>query len=501
MDTGMRVALHRQVSAGSLKHSGELRRQSSLESPRTGRATTRLLFGRQSSMDPNRRRGRSQSPVGLAEELTVPDNLDDTMQLLFLACQGDAAGVEALLRGGVDVNSINLDGRTALHIASCEGHPDVVRVLLSWKANIDARDRWGSTAAADAKCYGQMEVYNLLKARGAKIPRNRRTPMMVSNPGDIPEYELNPGELQFKKGDDVVMGVYQVGKWNGTKVHVKILDRECNYDQEAINSFRHELTVLEKVRHPNVVQFVGAVTQNLPMMIISEYPPHGDLSSIIPKKGRMHGQKVLKYGLEIARGMTYLHQCKPDPIIHCDLKPKNIFLDSGGQLKVAGFGLTGLSKVAPGKVKLIDHESFADNFSHYTAPELYRNEMFDASVDAFSFGFILYEMVEGTHTVHGKSSEDSGHTIRYDGMRPSLKNKLKAYPPDFKALIEECWEPHGMARPTFSEIIIRLDKIYAQCMKQGTWKDSLKIWSVSRRLKKLRIIKHFRTAKRVHVEM
>ncbi|BAS75676.1 Os01g0892800, partial [Oryza sativa Japonica Group] len=421
MDTGMRVALHRQVSSGSLKESGELRRQSSLESPRTGRAATRFLFGRQSSMDPNRRRGRSQSPVGLAEDLTVPDNLDATMQLLFLACHGDAAGVEALLRGGVDVNSINLDGRTALHIASCEGHPDVVRVLLTWKANIDARDRWGSTAVADAKCYGHTEVYNLLKARGAKIPRNRRTPMMVSNPGDVPEYELNPSELQFKKGDEVVKGVYQVAKWNGTKVHVKILDRECYCDQEVINSFRHELTVLEKVRHPNVVQFVGAVTQNIPMMIISEYLPNGDLSSCIPRKGKLHGQKVLKYGLEIARGMTYLHQCKPDPIIHCDLKPKNIFLDSGGQLKIAGFGLTRLSKISPGRVKLADHESMVDSFSHYTAPELYRNEIFDASVDAFSFGFILYEMVEGTHTVHGKSSEESGHTIRYDGMRPSLK--------------------------------------------------------------------------------
>ncbi|KAF2953761.1 integrin-linked protein kinase 1 isoform X1 [Oryza sativa Japonica Group] len=500
MDTGMRVALHRQVSSGSLKESGELRRQSSLESPRTGRAATRFLFGRQSSMDPNRRRGRSQSPVGLAEDLTVPDNLDATMQLLFLACHGDAAGVEALLRGGVDVNSINLDGRTALHIASCEGHPDVVRVLLTWKANIDARDRWGSTAVADAKCYGHTEVYNLLKARGAKIPRNRRTPMMVSNPGDVPEYELNPSELQFKKGDEVVKGVYQVAKWNGTKVHVKILDRECYCDQEVINSFRHELTVLEKVRHPNVVQFVGAVTQNIPMMIISEYLPNGDLSSCIPRKGKLHGQKVLKYGLEIARGMTYLHQCKPDPIIHCDLKPKNIFLDSGGQLKIAGFGLTRLSKISPGRVKLADHESMVDSFSHYTAPELYRNEIFDASVDAFSFGFILYEMVEGTHTVHGKSSEESGHTIRYDGMRPSLKNKLRGYPPDFKALIEECWDTQGIARPTFSEIIIRLDKIYAQCMKQGTWKDSLKIWSVSRRFKNIRS-KHFRTKKRVHVAM
>jgi hypothetical protein len=144
--TGTKIALHRQVSGGSMKHAAELRRQASMESPRTGRATSRFLFGRQSSMDPNRRRGRSQSPVRAAEaELTVPDNLDATMQLLFFACHGDAAGVEGLLGGGIDVNSINLDGRTALHVAACEGHKDVVRVLLKWKANIDARDRWGST--------------------------------------------------------------------------------------------------------------------------------------------------------------------------------------------------------------------------------------------------------------------------------------------------------------------------------------------------------------------
>lgn len=75
----------------------------------------------------------------------MPENLDSTMQLLFMASQGDVKGVGELLKDGVDVNSIDLDGRTALHIAACEGHVDVVKLLLSWRANIDARDRWGST--------------------------------------------------------------------------------------------------------------------------------------------------------------------------------------------------------------------------------------------------------------------------------------------------------------------------------------------------------------------
>lgn len=88
------------------------------------------------------------------------------------------------------------------------------------------------------------------------------------------------------------------------------------------NTFKHELTLLEKVRHPNVVQFVGAVTQNMPMMIVIEHHPSGDLGSYLQKKGRLSPSKVLRFALDIARGMNYLHECKPDPIIHCLLMPK-----------------------------------------------------------------------------------------------------------------------------------------------------------------------------------
>ncbi|KAG1328254.1 Integrin-linked protein kinase 1 [Cocos nucifera] len=362
----------RQFSTGSLRKSGRLsfRRNLSFD-PRLSNVI-RFTFGRQSSLDPN---CRSRSQV--REELTVPENLDSTMQLLFMASQGDVKGVDELLKDGVDVNSIDLDGRTALHIAACEGHVDVVKLLLSWRANIDARDRWGST-------------------------KTRRTPMTVSNPREVPEYELNPGELQFRRGEEVLKGTYQVAKWNGTKVSVKILDRESYADPDCVNAFKDELTLLEKVRHPNVVQFVGAVTQNIPMMIVSE-------------------------------GMNYLHQCKPDPIIHCDLKPKNILLDGGGQLKVAGFGLIKLSKICPDKAKLA-HPTESDISNLYIAPEVYKDEIFDRSVDVYSFGLIVYEMIEGAPAFHPKAPEEVAKILCLEGKRPSLKNKAKSYPSDFKDL-------------------------------------------------------------------
>ncbi|CAL9137699.1 unnamed protein product [Musa acuminata var. zebrina] len=462
----LKRGVSRQFSLGSLSKSRfSFGRHASLD-PRLASAR-RFAFGRQSSLDPNRR-----SPVK-GELVGVPENLDATMQLLFMACQGDANGVEDLLKDGVDVNSIDLDGRTALHIAACEGHVDVVRLLLSIGANIDARDRWGSTAAADAKHYGNAEVYDLLKARGAKTPKTRKTPMAVSNPQDVPEYELNPTELYFRQGDELSKDIRQVAKWNGIKVSVKMLEQDAYSDPDTINAFKNELTLMQKVRHPNVVQFVGAVTQNIPMMIVYEYLPKGDLGSYLKKKGRLKLHKALRFALDIARGLNYLHECKPDPIVHCDLRTKNIFIDDGGQLKVAGFGLTKISKLSPDRYKLAHPMAHIDSL--YIAPELYKNEIFDRSVDAFSFSLILYEMIEGVPAFHPKAPGDVAQMICLEGIRPILKTKSKAYAPDLNELIEECWNPQPVVRPTFSEIILRLDKMYANCSRPSRWKENFKL--------------------------
>ncbi|GAA0144974.1 non-receptor serine/threonine protein kinase [Lithospermum erythrorhizon] len=470
----LKHGISRQFSTGSLRLSRKfsLKRQNSLLLDSRSN-NLRFSFGRQSSLDPIKRSENDNVYIDDESLLSVPNKLDWTMQLLFVACEGDVEGVHEMLDEGVDVNSIDLDGRTALHVAACEGHVDVVKLLLSRKANIDARDRWGSTAAADAKYYGNVEVYNILKARGAKIPKSRKTPMTVGNPREVPEYELNPQDIQIRRSDVISKGSYQVAKWNGTKVSVKILDKDGHSDPERINAFKHELTVFEKVRHPNVVQFVGAITQNVPMMIVAEYHSRGDLGSYIQKKGRLSISKALRFSLDIARGMNYLHECKPNLIIHCDLKPKNILLDCGGQLKVVGFGLIRLSNISPDKAKLL-HPKSVDKSSLYIAPEIYRDEMFDRSVDVHSFGLMLYEMMEGLPPFHPKSPEEAAKLICVQGKRPSFKNKSK-YPSELRELIEACWDPGAVSRPTFSEIIARLDKIVANCSKQGNERRTVMI--------------------------
>ncbi|KAL8260101.1 hypothetical protein R6Q59_028054 [Mikania micrantha] len=463
----LKRGISRQISTGSITSTTKLsfNRQNSLD-PRCN--NVRFGFGRQSSLDPIRRTPTDD------DEVSLPGNLDSAMQLLFVACKGDVQGVNDLLDDGVDVNSIDLDGRTALHIAACEGHVDVVGLLLRRKANIDARDRWGSTAAADARYYGNVEAYNILKSRGAKVPKTRKTPMFVANPREVPEYELNPHELQLRKGGGVSKGTYQVGKWNGTKVSVKILDKDSYSDPESINAFKHELTLLEKVRHPNVVQFVGAVTQKVPMMIVSEHHPAGDLRTYLQNKGRLSPSTALRFALDIARGMNYLHECKPDPVIHCDLRPKNIFVDFGGHLKVAGFGSIRLSKISSDKARLARPVTI-DQTNIYIAPEIYNDELFDRRVDVYSFGLILYEMMEGVQPFHSKVPVEAVKLMCVAIQRPPFKIKCKYYPHELIELIEECWYPDLAIRPNFSEIIIRLDKIVKNCSKHGWWKETFKL--------------------------
>jgi len=157
----------------------------------------------------------------------------------------------------------------------------------------------------------------------------------------------------------------------------------------------------------------------------------------------------------------------------CRQSCRNIIRDDEGQLKVAGFGSLSLSKVSEDKVQMAQPVTKFDNV--YIAPEVYKNEPFDRSVDVFAFGLILYEMIEGAPAFHPKPQEEAAKMICLEGLRPPFKNKPKYYPSDVKELIQECWDPMPSVRPTFAEIIVRLNKIHASCAKQGSWRDTFKL--------------------------
>ncbi|KAL6524670.1 hypothetical protein OROHE_015952 [Orobanche hederae] len=136
------------------------------------------------------------------------------------------------------------------------------------------------------------------------------------------------------------------------------------------------------------------------MIIVTEYLPKGDLHEYLKRKGALKPATALKFAMDIARGMNYLHENKPEAIIHRDLEPyivrivgkdnRNILRDDSGHLNVADFGVSKLLKVA-NKVKEDRPLTCYDTSCCYVAPEVFRNEEYDTQVDVFSFALILQE--------------------------------------------------------------------------------------------------------------
>ncbi|PKA55697.1 Serine/threonine-protein kinase CTR1 [Apostasia shenzhenica] len=296
----------------------------------------RFTLGKQSCHLPELAGGASSS----GDELT--EKIDQHFLLMYLAHEGDVGGIQELIGAGVDVNFCDIDGRTALHVASCQGSLSVVDLLLRSGAQVDSKDRWGSTPLVDAIHHHKHQVIKLLEKYGAKL---QVVPMHVKGAPWVPEYEINSREFDFSKSVDIAKGTYRTAKWRGIRVAVKTFAEDLIEDDDKVRAFRDELALLQQIRHPNVVQFLGAVTQSSPMMIVTEYLPKGDFRSYLRRKGALKLSTAVRFALDIARGMNYLHEHRPEAIIHGDLEPTNLLLDDSGHLKVADFGVRKLLKV------------------------------------------------------------------------------------------------------------------------------------------------------------
>lgn len=172
--------------------------------------------------------------------------------------------------------------------------------------------------------------------------------------------------------------------------------------------------------------------------------------------------------MDIARGMNYLHENKPEAIIHQDLEPSNILRDDSRHLKVADFGVSKLLKAA-NRIKQDRPLTFYDTSRRYMAPELFRNEDYDTKVDVFSFALILQEMIEGFQPFYAKP-ENEVPKLFAANERPPFRASAKFYAHGLKELIEKCWSEKPANRPTFKQIIPRLEAIFNSFSHKRRWK-------------------------------
>ncbi|XP_058083666.1 serine/threonine-protein kinase VIK-like [Magnolia sinica] len=374
-------------------------------------------------------------------------NSEGPYRLLYCCSKCDKEGVIQELQKGVSPNLAANDKRTPLHLASCEGCTTIVELLLEKGAEVNSTDRFGRTPLADARSFGHGEICKILEARGGTAPVDLGTPCCLIDPEEV---NMNEGTLI---GEGSFGEVYLV-KWRGTEVAAKTIRSSVASNLRVKSIFMKELAMWQWLRHPNIVQYLGVLKDTEPLTFLTEYLRNGSLHDILRKKGRLDAPSAVAYALDIARGMNYLHQLKPHPIIHRDLKPRNILLDEAGHLKVADFGL---SKIAQEKDMHGSYKMTGGIGSYrYMAPEVYRRESYRKSVDVFSFAFIVQEMFEGRPSNKSESPEAVADKRAYEDSRPSLSS---IYPEEIKTLLKECWHKDPERRPSFEDIIARLEII------------------------------------------
>ncbi|XP_021281150.1 LOW QUALITY PROTEIN: serine/threonine-protein kinase STY8-like [Herrania umbratica] len=385
------------------------------------------------------------------EQSMLPSKVDSggTYRLLEYSSKGDKACVIQELEKGVDLNVADYDRRTALHLAACEGWTEVVVLLLDRGADVNSLDRWGRTPLSDARSCGHDEICKILEAKGGIDP--------VGDDSQAPCFEIDHMEVNMDEATLIGEGAYgevYLVKWRGTEVAAKTIRSSIASNPRVKNTFLKELALWQRLRHPNIVQFLGVLKHSDRLIFLTEYLRNGSLYDILKKKGRLDPTTTLAYALDIARGMNYLHQHRPHAIIHRDLTPRNVLQDEAGRLKVTDFGL---SKIAQEKDSYGYKMTGGTGSYRYMAPEVYRRESYGKSIDVFSFALIVHEMFQGAPSNRVENAEQIADRRAYEDSRPPLSSFI--YPEEMKTLLKACWHKNPDCRPTFEEIIVQLEVI------------------------------------------
>ncbi|KAJ3439722.1 ribosomal protein S6 KINASE [Anaeramoeba flamelloides] len=231
-------------------------------------------------------------------------------------------------------------------------------------------------------------------------------------------------------------------KHNETKeiYAMKILQKGMLAKEKQIKHTMSERNVLMRVKHPFLVKLHYSFQTLEKLYMILDYAPGGELFRRINDEGKLPIDCTRLYVAEIILALEHLHKMD---IIYRDLKPENVLLDQGGHIKLTDFGLvkTDLHKKCGGKTR-----TFCGT-PEYLAPEIILDKPYDETVDWWSLGILLYEMLVGVPPFYCELAEEVYELI--------IKSKLKIpfYVDDeAKDLIEQLLDRNPKTRLNIEEI-------------------------------------------------
>ncbi|KAE8658844.1 putative serine-threonine protein kinase, plant-type [Hibiscus syriacus] len=202
-------------------------------------------------------------------------------------------------------------------------------------------------------------------------------------------YELKEATKNFSQeiGRGGAGIVYKGMLTDGRVVAVKRLN-EAN---EGEAEFVAEVNTIGKLNHMNLIDMLGFCAEKKHRLLVYEYMEQGSLAEKL-ESHQLDWQKRYDIALGSAKGLAYLHDECLEWILHCDVKPQNILLDSGYRPKVSDFWLSEL--LDRGKLSKYSFSKIRGTRG-YMAPEWVLNRPITSKVDVYSYGIVTLEMVTG----------------------------------------------------------------------------------------------------------
>ncbi|KAM3741864.1 hypothetical protein ACB098_07G029500 [Castanea mollissima] len=241
-----------------------------------------------------------------------------------------------------------------------------------------------------------------------------------------------------------------------TPVAIKVLRPDAAQGQ---SQFQQEVEVLSCIRHPNMVLLLGACPEY--GCLIYEHMANGSLEDRLFRRG---GTPVLPWQLrfriaaEIGTGLLFLHQTKPEPLVHRDLKPGNILLDRNYVSKISDVGLARL--VPPSVADTVTQyrmTSTAGTFC-YIDPEYQQTGMLGIKSDIYSLGVLLLQIITAkppmglTHHVE-RAIENGTFAEMLDPAVPDWPVEETLM---FAKLALQCAEMRRKDRPDLGKVVLPL---------------------------------------------
>lgn len=258
--------------------------------------------------------------------------------------------------------------------------------------------------------------------------------------------------LLGKGGFSEVYLVYDLDNFRKAACKLHILNAKWD-NQIKKNYLKHilrEITVFKKLNHPNIIEYYESFQlENGSLITILEYSDGHDLDFILKKSGRLSEKDTRTLVKQLVSAIKYLDTQNPK-IIHYDIKPQNILVNTFGVAKLTDFGLCKLIYDESSKMELT---SQGVGTYWYLPPESFQRDAFISNkVDVWSLGVVTYQMLYGRKPFGHQMTQERIHK---EGI--ILQSKKVTFPekpsisPQMRQFIISCLEYHQDSRVTIFE--------------------------------------------------